>query len=71
MLSARGPRTRVPRLWLLHLSPDQVHGSPSREPLPDSDQSFWNYSRGTVRWQGLLRNGMGMEDPSDLDGLLI
>ncbi len=35
-LCKSGPRTRVPRLWLLHLSPDQVHGSPSREPLLNS-----------------------------------
>ena len=29
----RGPRTRVPRLWLLQLSPDPVHAFPLREPL--------------------------------------
>ncbi len=28
-----GPRTRVPRLGLLRLRPDPVHGSPSRGPL--------------------------------------
>jgi hypothetical protein len=35
-VSGSGPRTRVRRLWLLHLSPDPVHASPLREPLPDT-----------------------------------
>jgi hypothetical protein len=35
-LSRRGPRTRVPRLGLLRLRPDPVHGSPSRGPLLNS-----------------------------------
>ncbi len=34
-LPTRGSRTRVPRLGLLRLRPDPVHGSPSREPLVD------------------------------------
>jgi len=33
------PRTRVPRLWLLQLRPDPVHGSPSRGPPPDGVNS--------------------------------
>jgi hypothetical protein len=36
-LPRRGPRTRVPRLWLHRLRPDQVHGSPLRGPLFGSD----------------------------------
>jgi len=35
-LSGSGPRTRVRRLWLLQLSPDQIHASPLREPLRDN-----------------------------------
>ena len=34
-LPTRGSRTRVPRLGLLRLRPDPVHGFPSREPLVD------------------------------------
>src|SRR5207244_13389652 len=57
-LPKRGPRTRVPRLWLLRLRPDQVHGSPSRGPLPGSGSSEVQlYAKGgdssnTPRWQG-------------------
>jgi len=35
-VSKSGPRTRVRRLWLLHLSPDPIHASPLREPLSDT-----------------------------------
>lgn len=40
MVLKRGPRTRVRRLWLLHLSPDPIHASPSREPLSSTDRSI-------------------------------
>ena len=43
-LLRRGPRTRVRRLWLLHLSPDQVHASPSREPLLSSSRRTLQFS---------------------------
>lgn len=37
-LPPSGSRTRVPRLGLLRLRPDPVHGSPSREPLDGSSE---------------------------------
>ena len=40
-----GPRTRVPRLGLLRLRPDPVHGSPSQGPLLDSKRIPADFQR--------------------------
>lgn len=40
-LPERAPRTRVPRLWLLQLRPDQVHGSPLRGTHSDRRLDFF------------------------------